>query len=96
MRVSVERTCAVFANDAERQAYISAGWPGARPEKINAFLDECCVGTPAQIAKELNFYIERGAELIILWFQDLADVGSGSSMAERFIREVKPLLKEIA
>jgi len=94
MRVSVERTCAVFANDAERQAYIQRCWPGARPEKINAFLDECCVGTPAQIAKELNFYIERGAELIILWFQDLADVGSGSSMAERFIREVKPLLEK--
>ena len=43
---------------------------------------------------ELNFYIERGAELIILWFQDLADVGSGTSMAERFMREVKPLLKK--
>ena len=26
--------------------------------------------------------------------QDLADVGSGTSMAERFMREVKPLLKK--
>jgi F420-dependent oxidoreductase-like protein len=94
MRVSVERTCAIFANDAEREAHIARCWPGANPDRVKAFLDESCTGTPEQIAKELNFYIERGAELIILWFQDLADVGNGTSMAERFMREVKPLLKK--
>jgi alkanesulfonate monooxygenase SsuD/methylene tetrahydromethanopterin reductase-like flavin-dependent oxidoreductase (luciferase family) len=61
---------------------------------LKAFLDESCTGTPETIAKELNAYIERGAELIILWFQDLADVGSGTSMPERFMKEVKPLLKK--
>jgi alkanesulfonate monooxygenase SsuD/methylene tetrahydromethanopterin reductase-like flavin-dependent oxidoreductase (luciferase family) len=94
MRVSVERTCAIFANDGEREAFIKRCWPGVNPERLKAFLDESCTGTPEVIAKELNFYIERGAELIILWFQDLADVGSGTSMAERFMKEVKPLLKK--
>jgi F420-dependent oxidoreductase-like protein len=94
MRISVERTCAIFANEAERQAHIARCWPGANPDRVKTFLDESCTGTPEQIAKELNFYIERGAELVILWFQDQADVGSGTSMAERFMREVKPLLKK--
>ena len=93
MRVSVERTCAIFNDDGERQAFIKRCWPGVNPERLKGFLDESCTGTPQAVAKELNFYIERGAELIILWFQDLADVGSGTSMPERFMREVKPLLK---
>ena len=94
MRVSVERTCAIFNDEAERAAHIKRCWPGVSPEKLKGFLDEACTGTPEQIAKELNFYIDRGTELIILWFQDLADVGSGTSMAERFVREVKPLLNK--
>jgi F420-dependent oxidoreductase-like protein len=94
MRVSVERTCAIFNNEKERADHIARCWPGVNPERIKGFLDESCTGTPETIAKELNFYIERGTELIILWFQDLADVGSGTSMAERFMKEVKPLLKQ--
>jgi len=93
LRISVERTCAIFADAAERQAFIDRHWPGARPERINAFLDESCVGTAEQVTKELRFFIDRGAELIILWFQDLADVGSGRSQAERFMREVAPALR---
>ena len=93
MRVSVERTCAIFDNDTERAAYIRRWWPTAKPERINAFLDESCVGTAEKVAEELRFYVERGAELIILWFQDLADVGSGQSQAERFMREVAPLIR---
>ena len=80
--------------DQERAAHIARCWPGVSPERLKTFLDEACTGTPEKIAQELDFYIERGAELIILWFQDLADVGSGTSMAERFMKEVKPLLKE--
>jgi alkanesulfonate monooxygenase SsuD/methylene tetrahydromethanopterin reductase-like flavin-dependent oxidoreductase (luciferase family) len=93
LRISVERTCAIFANDAERKAFIARYWPGAREERVSAFLDESCVGTAEKVAEELRFYVERGAELIILWFQDLADVGSGESQAERFMREVAPLLR---
>jgi alkanesulfonate monooxygenase SsuD/methylene tetrahydromethanopterin reductase-like flavin-dependent oxidoreductase (luciferase family) len=93
VRISVERTCAIFANDGERQAFIAQHWPGARPERINAFLDESCVGTADEVAEELRFYVERGAELIILWFQDLASVGNGTSQAERFMREVAPRLR---
>ena len=94
MRVSVERTCAIFNDDKERAAHIARCWPGVSPERLKTFIDEACTGTPDKIAQELNFYIERGAELIILWFQDLADVGNGTSMAERFMKEVKPLLKK--
>ena len=93
MRVSVERTCAIFADDAERLAYIERWWPGARHERVNKFFAEHCVGTADQVAAELQFFIDRGAELIILWFQDLADVGSGSSQPERFMREIAPRLK---
>ncbi len=93
MRISVERTCAILANEKERAAYIQRHWPHAKRERIEGFLKESCVGTAEEIAKELNFFIERGAELVILWFQDLASVGSGDSHAERFIHEVKPLLR---
>ncbi len=93
LRISVERTCAIFADDRERQAFVKRHWPTARPERINAFLDESCVGTAEKVAAELRFFIERGAELVILWFQDLADVGSGESQAERFMREVAPRLR---
>jgi F420-dependent oxidoreductase-like protein len=93
IRISVERTCAILADAKERDAYIQRHWPHARRERIEAFLQESCVGTAEEVAKELNFFIERGAELVILWFQDLAEVGSGSSHAERFMREVAPLLR---
>jgi alkanesulfonate monooxygenase SsuD/methylene tetrahydromethanopterin reductase-like flavin-dependent oxidoreductase (luciferase family) len=93
MRVSVERTCAIFHDDGERQAYVKKHWPTAKPERINQFLDEGVVGTPDKVASELRWFVDRGAELIILWFQDLADVGSGDSHAERFMREVAPKLR---
>ena len=93
MRISVERTCAIFHDDGERQAYIKKHWPTAKPERISAFLDEGCVGTPDHVTDQLRFFIDRGAELVILWFQDLADVGSGDSHAERFMREIAPRLR---
>ncbi len=93
MRVSSERTCAIFANDDERLAYITRYWPGSEPERVNKFFKGCCIGTADQVTEELQFYIDHGAELIILWFQDLADVGSGESQPERFMREVAPRLK---
>ena len=93
LRISVERTCAILATDAERQAFIDRYWPSVQPERINAFLDEACVGTAEKVTAELRFFIERGAELVILWFQDLADVGSGRSQAERFMREIAPALR---
>ncbi len=93
VRVSAERTCAIFANDEERLAYIKRYWPGARPERVNKFFEDHCVGTADEVTKELEFFVGRGAELIILWFQDLADVGSGDSQPERFMREVAPRLR---
>jgi alkanesulfonate monooxygenase SsuD/methylene tetrahydromethanopterin reductase-like flavin-dependent oxidoreductase (luciferase family) len=95
VRVSVERTCAIFKNDAERQAYIARWWKGARPDRVEGFFEESCVGTADEVTKELAFYVERGAELVILWFQDLADVGSGDSQPERFMREVAPRLRNL-
>jgi len=93
MRISVERHCAIWDTGAERQAYIDRWWPGARPERIDAFLAGSCVGTADEVTAELRFFIERGAELIILWFQDLATVGSGDSMPERFMSRVAPRLR---
>ena len=93
MRISVERFCAIFDDDGERQAFVQRHWPGAKPERINAYLDEGCVGTAEKVIEELRFFVDRGAELIILWFQDLADVGSGDSQAERFITRVAPALR---
>jgi len=93
MRVSVERTCAIFSDDAERSAYIRRYWPGAHEERVNKFFEEQCVGTADRIVKELQFYIDRGAELLILWFQDLADTGSGTSQPERFMKEIAPRLR---
>ena len=61
--------------------------------RINAFLDDGCVGTTEKVTEELQFFVDRGAELIILWFQDLADVGTGHSQAERFIERVAPKLR---
>ncbi|MDX2168389.1 MAG: TIGR03560 family F420-dependent LLM class oxidoreductase [Deltaproteobacteria bacterium] len=95
LRLSVERHCAIFDSAAERQAYIDRWWPGAEPERINAFLDSACVGTTAQVTAQLRFFIERGAELVILWFQDLATVGGGDSMAERFMTRVAPALRAL-
>ena len=93
MRISVERHCAIFDTAAERQAYVDRWWPHAAPERIDAFLASGCVGTTEQVIAELRFFIERDAELIILWFQDLATVGGGDSMAERFMRRVAPALR---
>ncbi|MFQ5666113.1 MAG: TIGR03560 family F420-dependent LLM class oxidoreductase [Candidatus Binatia bacterium] len=93
MRISVERTCAIFATDAERLAYIQRYWPGANPERVSAFLAQGCVGTADEVTKELQFFIDRGADLIILWFQDLADAGSSVSQPQRFMREVAPRLR---
>lgn len=93
MRISVERTCAILANEREREAYIARWWPGARRERVEGFFKESCVGTADEVTKELQFYVDRGAELIILWFQDLADTGSGHSQPERFMREVAPRLR---
>ncbi len=93
LRISVERTCAIFDDDRERQAFIRRYWPTNKPERINAFLDDSCVGTTEKVIDELRFFIDRGAELIILWFQDLADVGSGTSQAERFMGRVAPVLR---
>src|SRR6266403_126037 len=93
LRISVERTCAIFDDDRERQAFIRGYWPTNKPERINAFLDDSCVGTTEKVIDELRFFIDRGAELIILWFQDLADVGSGTSQAERFMGRVAPVLR---
>jgi len=93
LRISAERTCAVFNDDAERAAYIERYWPGAKPESVNRFFADHCVGTADEVTKELQFFIDHGAELIILWFQDLADVGSGDSQPERFMREIAPRLR---
>ncbi len=93
LRISVERTCAIFDDDREREVFIRRHWPTAKPERISAFLDESCVGTTEKVIDELRFFIDRGAELIILWFQDIADVGSGTSQAERFMERVAPALR---
>jgi alkanesulfonate monooxygenase SsuD/methylene tetrahydromethanopterin reductase-like flavin-dependent oxidoreductase (luciferase family) len=93
LRISVERTCAIFDDDRERQAFIQRYWPTNKPERINAFLDDSCVGTTEKVIDELRFFIDCGAELIILWFQDIADVGSGTSQAERFMERVAPALR---
>jgi alkanesulfonate monooxygenase SsuD/methylene tetrahydromethanopterin reductase-like flavin-dependent oxidoreductase (luciferase family) len=93
LRISVERFCAIFDDDRERQAFIKRHWPTAKPDRVNAFLDEGCVGTTEKVTAELRFFIERGAELIILWFQDLADVGTGRAQAERFMERVAPALR---
>jgi len=93
VRISVERTCAIFENDDERNAYIERYWPGSRPERVNRFFAEHCVGTADEVTRELEFFVKHGAELIILWFQDLAHVGSGDSQAERFIHRVAPRLR---
>ncbi len=73
-----------------------SSWSGSgttRSERINAFLDSGCIGTAEQVIAELRFFIDRGAELIILWFQDLSTVGSGDSMAERFMQRAAPVLR---
>jgi alkanesulfonate monooxygenase SsuD/methylene tetrahydromethanopterin reductase-like flavin-dependent oxidoreductase (luciferase family) len=94
VRISFEAQCGIFYNDAERLAYVKKYWPGVDPDKILPWLAGGCVtGTPDEVAAKLRFYVERGAELIILWFQDLADYRSGSWMAERFISQVAPKLR---
>lgn len=93
MRISVERHCAIFDSDDERQAYIDRWWPGADPERVNAFLAGGCVGSTKDVIAQLQFFVERGAELLILWFQDLSLAGTGDSMAERFMERVAPVLR---
>jgi F420-dependent oxidoreductase-like protein len=96
VRISFEASCAIFHADAERRAYVERYWPGVDPAKIEAWLmNEGIAGTAEQVTDKLRFFVERGAELIILWFQDLADVGSGDTMAERFISEVAPRLRAV-
>lgn len=93
LRISAERHCAIFDSAAERQAYIDRWWPGAEPARIDAFLDAACVGSTAQVTAQLRGYVDGGAALLILWFQDLATVGSGDSMAERFMQRIAPALR---
>ena len=93
VRISVERSCAVFDNEAEENAYIARYWPGARADRVKGHFAEQCIGSVNRVVEELQLYVDRGAELIILWFQDLADVGSGESQAERFMEVVAPRLR---
>jgi len=93
LRVSVERHCAIFHSPTERESYLNRWWPNANRERLDAFLAGGCIGSAAEVTAQLRYFIERGAELIILWFQDLATVGSGDSMAERFIARVAPTLR---
>jgi len=93
VRISAERTCAVFDNEAEEDAFIARHYPGAKPERVKAFFKDQCIGSADRVVEELQFYIDRGAELVILWFQDLAEVGSGESQAERFMEVVAPRLR---
>jgi hypothetical protein len=57
--------------------------------------DDDCVGTTEKVTAELRSFVDRGAELIILWFQDLSDVGTGRSQTERFIERVAPALRKV-
>ncbi len=93
MRISVERHCAIFDSPAERDAYIDRWWPGADRGRVNAFFETGCIGATDDVIAQLRFFIERGAELVILWFQDLSIAGSGDSMAERFMARVAPQLR---
>jgi F420-dependent oxidoreductase-like protein len=93
LRISVERHCAIFDSPSERNAYIDRWWPGADRARVNAFFDTGCIGATEDVIAQLRFFIERGAELVILWFQDLSVVGSGDSMAERFMSRVAPQLR---
>ena len=93
LRISVERHCAIFDSPAERDAYIDRWWPGADRGRVNAFFDTGCIGATEDVIAQLRFFIERGAELVILWFQDLSIAGSGDSMAERFMARVAPQLR---
>jgi F420-dependent oxidoreductase-like protein len=93
MRISVERHCAIFDSDGERETYIDRWWPGADPDRITAFFAGGCIGSTDEVLAELRYFVDRGAELLILWFQDLATVGSGDSMAERFMQRVAPALR---
>jgi alkanesulfonate monooxygenase SsuD/methylene tetrahydromethanopterin reductase-like flavin-dependent oxidoreductase (luciferase family) len=95
MRISVERHCAIFDSPAERDAYIDRWWPGADRSRVNAFFDTGCIGATEDVIAQLRFFIERGAELVILWFQDLSIAGSGDSMAERFMARVAPQLRGV-
>lgn len=96
MRISAERSCAIFDSESHRDAWIRRWWPGSDPAKIAKYLaKECCSGTVEEVVGELSHYVRGGAELVILWFQDLPDTGSGDSMAERFLRDVAPRLREL-
>jgi F420-dependent oxidoreductase-like protein len=94
VRVSAERTCAIFDGETDKKRYIERYWPGADAGRVAEYLEkEAVTGTPEQVAETLARYRDGGAGLIIVWFQDLADVGSGDSMAERFMAEVAPRLR---
>jgi F420-dependent oxidoreductase-like protein len=94
VRISFEATCAIFENAAEKKAYIERYWPRADVDKIGAWLESGAIsGGLERVAQQLAYYVDQGVELIILWFQDLADVGSGESMAERFMQQVAPRLR---
>jgi F420-dependent oxidoreductase-like protein len=95
VRVSYNATCAIYDSAAERRAYVQRYWPGTDADKVGAWLESSGnAGNAEKVANELRFYVDRGAESVILWFQDLADTGSGESMPERFMREVAPRLRQ--
>jgi alkanesulfonate monooxygenase SsuD/methylene tetrahydromethanopterin reductase-like flavin-dependent oxidoreductase (luciferase family) len=82
VRVSYNATCAIYDSAVERRAYVNRYWPGADADKVGAWLESSGIaGSAEHVAEQLRFYVERGAELVILWFQDLADTGSGESTA---------------
>jgi alkanesulfonate monooxygenase SsuD/methylene tetrahydromethanopterin reductase-like flavin-dependent oxidoreductase (luciferase family) len=94
VRISYNNTCAIYDSPVERRAYVNRYWPGADADKVGAWLESTGVaGSAESVAEQLRFYVDRGTELVVLWFQDLADTGSGESMPERFMREVVPRLR---
>jgi len=92
VRISVENTCVIYESEAELRDFAARWWPHYNEKQLTKFLANCWTGRAEDIAAEIRFFTERGASLVICWFQDLCDAGGEDSQARRFMREVVPLV----
>lgn len=91
IRKTVALSGIVYESDDEQNAFFDR--ISAQGHDRDRLLDiSRCKGTREQCAEALADWRDKGCDGLVFFFHDIASVGSGDSQAERFKRDVLPLL----
>ena len=80
--------CRLFDDDADRDAWLESDGGGqlwGRTPHADYVRDNF-VGTPDQVAEQVQAYVDAGCREFVLWFRDYPS----SESLERFVAEVVP------